>query len=136
MTYNSKLRWGLVLVFIISPLFLAFANHRRHQWVLAWPVATILIFFIFTWPQKYRTSNGAIRIRAGLTKRVIQWPEITAVFVLTHGNNIMIKYSGRKVVIAPDDQLRFLEEVALHCPQLSRRGFNLVLASHSSSRIG
>ena len=139
MTYKGKVDWWmglLVVAGIALPALSAIRTHRN--WMVIPPAAIALFILICAWPQKYETAGDALRIRAGLMTRTIPWSAIVSatfpsdsqrsVSLVLSMDRILIQYSGGEIMIAPDDQTRFLEDVASHCPQLSRRGSDLVIA--------
>lgn len=128
---------GLMLVAGLAfPFLSALQLHRN--WMLILPAAIVLFILICVYPQKYETAGDALRIRAGLITRTVPWPTIASVTfpsdsrhslsLVLSKDRILIEYSGGEIMIAPDDQSRFLEDVGSHCPQLSRRGSELVAA--------
>jgi hypothetical protein len=136
-TYKGKVDWWIglaILVGVMTPAIPAITMGRTI--LLAGPVFLLALLFICLYPQKYETSGDALRIRAGLTTRTIPWPTITMVTPTTDGRSslalsldrVRIVHSGGDTMIAPDDQVRFFDDVASHCPQLSRRGMDLVIA--------
>lgn len=137
MTYKGKVDWWIglaILVAIGAPVVPAIQKHN--YWMLAAPVATILFLLVGAWPQKYETAGDALYIRAGLTKRVIPWSGITRVSASSDSGSslvlsldrLLVQHVGGEILIAPDDQAGFFDDIASHCPQLSRRGMDLVIA--------
>jgi hypothetical protein len=68
--------------------------------------------------------------------KLILWSAITGVSPSSDAGSgmapsldrVLIEYAGGAIMIAPDDQVRFFDDVASHCPQLSKRGMDLVIA--------
>ena len=136
MTYKAKVDRWLALVILAGIAFPAFSAITRHQSILAAPPILLTLFLlILVYPQTYETRGDALRIRAGLTTRTIPWPSITkvsaseepGVSLVLSTDRIVIHYSGSKILIAPEDQARFFDDVASHCPQLSQRGMDLTV---------
>jgi hypothetical protein len=138
-TYKAKVDRGIglaILAGIVLPAISAIQLHR--PWLLALPAALMVFMLIAVWPQKYEIHGDALRIRAGLTTRTIPWSSITNVSPATDSRSslalsldrILVQHSGGEILIAPVDQARFFDDVASHCPQLSRRGMDLAIAFH------
>lgn len=138
MTYKGKVDWWVGLVFLGGLVLAPVEAISKHDYrLVAVPAATILILLIWAWPQEYRIADDAIHIRAGMTKRVIPWSEITSISVddasgsyswsgvVLSRERVIIQYAGKYFVIAPVDQERFFDEAASRCPQLSRRSTGL-----------
>lgn len=137
MTYKGKVDWWIALAFLVGiamPTFSALSLGRPI--LLAGPAVLVVLVVVCLYPQKYETSGDALRIRAGLITRTIPWSAITTMRPTTDAHSslalsldrVLIEYSGDSIMIAPDDQVRFFDDVASHCPQLSRRGMDLVVA--------
>jgi len=137
MTYKGKVDWwiGLALLLAITtPLVPGIVLHRTP--LLIGPVVLLALIFGCLYPQKYETGGDALRIRAGLTTRTIPWSSITSVSPTSDSRSslalsldrVLIEYSGDEIMIAPADQIRFFDDVASRCPQLSRRGMDLIIA--------
>jgi len=136
-TYKGKVDWWIALAFLVGiamPTFSALSLGRPI--LLAGPAVLVVLVVVCLYPQKYETSGDALRIRAGLITRTIPWSAITTMRPTTDAHSslalsldrVLIEYSGDSIMIAPDDQVRFFDDVASHCPQLSRRGMDLVVA--------
>jgi hypothetical protein len=136
-TYRGKVDWwvGLaILAGIFLPLGAAIRLHSYRE--LFFPVALIVFLLTCCYPQTYQTADDALIIHSGLMKRVIPWPGITSVRPSSDSRSslamsldrVLVEHAGGEILIAPDNQARFLEDVAAHCPQLSRRGMDLVIA--------
>jgi hypothetical protein len=91
---------------------------------LASVVAAALVFGI-SYPQSYETKSDALIIRSGLTTRVITYVQIKAVRP-SSDSRIAIDYGPGNLLIAPQNAQEFMEDIAAHAPQLSRRGLELV----------
>lgn len=137
MTYKGKVDWwiGVALLSVIA--FPAFTAIQRHNyWLLAISAGTALFVLIFSYPQKYEIEGDALYLRAGLTTRVISWSAITSVSDSSDSRSglamsldrVLIQYAGGDVLVVPDGKVRFFDDVAAHCPQLSWRGMDLVIA--------
>ena len=137
MTYKGKVDWwiGLSLLAGIG-LPVVSVLRMNDKWLLAMPAAFTLFILIALYPQKYETSTEGLIVRAGLTKRVIPWQGNALVSATSDSGSslalsldrVLIEHAGGRIRIAPDDQVRFFDDVASHCPQLSRRGMDLVVA--------
>ena len=136
MTYKAKVDRWIALVILAGIAFPAASAVRRRELSLAAPPVILTLFLLaVVYPQKYETGADALRIRAGLTTRTIPWPSITKVSsaeepglsMVLSTDRIVIHYSGSKILIAPEDQVRFFDDLAMHCPQLSRRGMDLAI---------
>jgi hypothetical protein len=136
-TYKGKVDWWIALAFFVgiaTPTVSALSLGR--PLLLAGPAFLIVLIVVCLYPQKYETSGAALRIRAGLITRTIPWSTITGVSPSTDAHSslalsldrVLIEYSSDSIIIAPDDQVRFFDDVASHCPQLTRRGMDLVIA--------
>jgi hypothetical protein len=134
MTYKRKENWRLSLLPLAGIAWTMVRAIREHHYVLlAGPPVIALLVVIFAWPQNYTTTGDALYIRAGMRKRVIPWSEIISMLSdpdVFSPDRILIATTSRsrRVVLAPDDPVRFFDDVAAHCPQLSRRGMDLVIA--------
>jgi len=136
-TYKGKVDWWIGLAIIVGIGAPAFSAIRLHQWpVLALPLLFTAFVFIALFPHKYETAPDALRIWAGLTTSVIPWTSITSVSPSSDAGSslamsldrVLVQHAGGSLMIAPDDRVRFFDDVASHCPQLSRRGMDLVIA--------
>jgi hypothetical protein len=105
----------------------------ENYWIGA-PLAAVLVLWL--WPQRYRTGDDGIEIRAGLAHRFIPYDAIRHVGSCTGGRNIALAIHGvaisygldSEIRIAPEDSAAFLAAVAAKAPHLIQRGSNLVLA--------
>jgi hypothetical protein len=89
----------------------------------------------FLWPQSYETAPDALVVRAGLTTRRRPYASILAVRPSTDSRSalalsldrVLIESSAGDLLIAPRDQAAFFAEMETRCPQLTRRGQELVV---------
>ena len=134
MTYKRKENWRLLVLPLAGIGWnMVRAIQEHHYVLLAGPPVIALLVVIFAWPQNYTTAGDALYIRAGLQKRVIPWSEIISVQSnpdVFSRDRIVIGTTSRSrpVVVAPDDPVRFFDDAAAHCPQLAKRGMDLVIA--------
>jgi hypothetical protein len=136
-TYKGKVDWWIALAFLVgiaTPIVAALSLDR--PLLLAGPAFLIVLIVVCLYPQNYETSGDALRIRAGLITRTIPWSAITSISPSSDARSslalsldrVLIEYAGDSIMIAPENQERFFDDVASHCPQLSRRGMDLVIA--------
>jgi hypothetical protein len=135
--YKGKVDWWIGLAILFGIGASAVSAIRLHQWaLLVLPGLFAAFVLIVLFPQTYESTADALRIRHGMMTNLIQWPAITSVSPSSDSRSsmalsldrVLIEYAGRSIMIAPDDQVRFFDDVASHCPQLSRRGMDLVIA--------
>jgi len=135
--YKAKVDWwiGSALVFgIAAPTVSGVIRHE-------WPAVTLSGLFaafvlIVIYPQSYKTADDALRIHHGVMTDTIPWPSVSGVRATSDSRSsyalsmdrVLIEYGGKSVIIAPEDEVRFFEDVAPRCPQLSRRGMDLAIA--------
>ena len=136
MKYKSKIDWWIglpILVGLVVPVIGAFTS--RVPWAYAVPVAIWTLVFGFCYPQSYETTPEALVIRAGLSKRTIPYSSITAVrpsadtrsAMALSLDRVLLEYASGELLISPDDQAAFFNDLAARAPQLSRRGQDLVI---------
>jgi hypothetical protein len=137
MTYKGKVDWWIGLAILAGIALPAISALRLHRTLLLSPPTALAVFMLVAvYPQKYQTDGDALRIRAGLTTRTIPWSSITSVKPTTDSRSslamsldrVLIQHAGGDIMIAPTDQEQFFNDVATHCPQLSRRGMDLTIA--------
>jgi len=89
------------------------------------------------YPQSYETTGRGLRIRAGLTQRLIPYEAITFVGPATAGrasialsrDRLKLEWApASELLIAPSDQTGFLADLAARAPHLAMRGPELVMA--------
>jgi membrane protein YdbS with pleckstrin-like domain len=134
--YTGKVDWWIgfaALAGIALPIVAAIPSQR--YWMLAAPAIFALFMLIWCYPQTYQTTDDALHIRSGLTKRVIPWSGITSVSTSSESGSslalsldrVAIQHAAGTIMIAPDDQVGFFDDVASHCP--SFRGVVWILSS-------
>jgi len=136
-TYKGKVDWWIGLSIVVGIGVPLIAALLRHQW----PALTLSVLFaglvlIALYPQSCETTPDALRIRHGLLTDTIPWASITRVSTSSDSGSslamsldrVVIECAGGTIQIAPEDQARFFDDVAAHCPQLSKRGMDLVIA--------
>lgn len=138
MKYKAKIDWWIgasILAGMVVPFVAAAASHTA--WLYAAGAASTALVFGFCYPQSYETTSGALVIRAGLSKRIIPYSEITAVRPSTDSRSslamsldrVQVQYGASgDLLISPDDKLAFMADVAERAPQLSRHGHELVVS--------
>ena len=138
MIYKGKVDWWIGLAILAAgvgvPILAAVS--QRQYFPLAIPVGLALVMLICCYPQTYETTGEGLVIRAGFTRRNIRWSGITFVGPSSDSRSslalsldrVLVEYDGGAILIAPGNQVGFLDDVASHCPQLSRRGMDLVIA--------
>jgi hypothetical protein len=126
MRYKAKVDWfiGLsMLLGIAAPAFIAITQSL--PWMsLASVLAAALVFGI-SYPQSYETTPDALIIRSGRTTRVIAYSNLVAVRLSTD-SRIAIDYGPGNLLIAPQKLQEFMDDIAIHAPQLAKRGQDLV----------
>jgi len=124
--YKARVDWFIgvsMLVGIAAPAFIAITQNL--PWMsIASVIAAALVFGI-SYPQWYETRPDALIIRSGLTTRLIRYPQIKAVRP-SSDNRIAIDYGSGNLLIAPQNTQEFINDIAAHAPQLSKRGLELV----------
>jgi hypothetical protein len=126
MKYKARVDWMVrvsMLVGIVGPAFIAIM--QSWPWMsLASLVAAAGVFGV-SYPQSYETKPDALIIKSGLTTRLITYDRIKGVKP-TNDKRLDINYGIGSVLIAPLDLAAFTNDMARHCPHLSRRGNELV----------
>jgi len=126
MNYKAKTDWMTrvsMLVGIVAPALIAIM--QNWPWMsLASLLAAALVFGV-SYPQKYETTADALIIKSGLTTRVIAYERIKGVKPSNDGR-LEINYCIGNVLIAPQTAEELTEDIARHCPQLVKRGNELV----------
>jgi hypothetical protein len=126
MRYKGRVDWFVgvsMFVGIVAPAFIAVTQNL--PWMsIASVIAAALVFGI-SYPQWYETRQDALIIRSGLTTRLIRYPQIEAVRP-SSDNRIAIDYGFGNLLIAPQDAQKFIDDIAGHAPQLSKRGAELI----------
>lgn len=137
MIYKGKVDWWIGLAIlggVATPVLIAIS---AHQWgLLALPGLFAAFVLIVLFPQSYESTADALRIRHGVMTKLIPWPAITGVSVTSDSRSslamsldrVQIEYGRGSIMIAPDDQVRFFDDIAAHCPQLSRCGMDLIIS--------
>ena len=137
MIYKGKVDWyiGLAVFGGMGAAWLSVLS--VHQWpALAIPLLFTAFVFVVLFPQRYEIAFDGLRVCHGLMTRSIPWASITTVSVSSESRSslalsldrVLVEYTSGSIMIAPDDQARFFDDIASHCPQLSRRGMDLVIA--------
>ena len=137
MRYRAKIDWwiGLSLsVALVVPLVVAVSTK-------AWPMCLVFAFwciliFGFCFPQSYETTGTELIIRAGLRKIRIPYAQMTTVRMSSDSRSalalsldrLLIEYQSGAVMIAPENREAFIADIQNHAPQLSKRGFDLILS--------
>jgi len=135
-TYKGKVDWWIGLWMIGGIGGPGLSAIALHLWpLLAVPLIVTAFILIAVFPQAYDSMSDALRIRHGPITRAIPWPSIISVspssdsrssFALSL-DRVSIEYVSGAIIIAPEDQVHFFDDVAAHCPQLSRRGMELII---------
>lgn len=137
MSYKGKVDWWIGMGIVAGVCMPAIAALALHNDFLLVPPGLLAVFMLTCcYPQKYEVMPEALIVSAGLTRRVIPWSGISFVGPSSDSRSslalsldrVAIRHAGGEILIAPDDQVRFMDDVASHCPQLSRRGMDLVAA--------
>jgi Bacterial PH domain len=142
MRYEAKVDWWIgaaLAVGMAIPLVVALA--LKNPWLCAISVADAILVFGFCWPQSYETAPDALVVSAGLTTRRRPYAGIVAVRPSTDSRSalalsldrVLVESTSGDLLIAPRDQAAFFADVAAHCPQLSRRGMELVASLTGSA---
>ena len=115
-----------VLVGTMAPLF----SH------VYWASGMVLgVLLAGAYPQSYETTNRGLRIRAGLTHRLVPYEAISFVgpatdgraSVALSGDRLKVQWGpASELLIAPADAKLFLADLAARAPHLSRQGEELV----------
>ncbi len=137
MKYKSKIDWWIglsILVGLVLPIIGAMTS--RVPWGYAVPAAIWILVFGFCYPQSYETTPEALVIRAGLSRRTIPYSSITAVrpsadtrsSLALSLDRVLLEYASGELLISPDDQAAFFDDIAARAPQLRRRGQDLVIS--------
>ncbi len=138
MKYKAKIDWWIgaaILVGLAVPFVVAAMVHL--PWMYAVGLGTFVLVFGFCYPQSYETTAAALVIRAGLSRRIIPYGEITAVRPSTDSRSalalsldrVQIRYAASgDLLIAPDDKSAFIADVAARTPQLRRHGQERVVS--------
>lgn len=137
MSYPGKVDRGIALSLLAGIVFPVIpAVQLSSYWLLALPAVFIFFLLGCVYPQISETASDALIIRTGLTRRRIPRTNIVSVSPSSDSRNsvalsddrLLIEHSNGSVLIAPENEAAFLNDVASHCPQLSRRGADLVVA--------
>jgi len=87
------------------------------------------------YPQSYETTSRGLRIRAGLSLRLVPYEAITFIGPATEGrasvalsrDRLKVRWGlASELLIAPADAKSFLADLATRAPHLARYGENLV----------
>jgi hypothetical protein len=135
MRYKAKVDWFIgvsMLVGIAAPAFIAITLNL--PWMSVASVLAAALVFGISYPQWYETKPDALVIRSGLTTRVIPYPKIAAVRPSSDSRSALalsldrleIDYGTGNLLIAPQNAQEFMDDIAAHAPQLSKRGLELV----------
>ena len=137
MRYRGKIDRGIGLGLVtglLVPLGIAVADK-------SWPMCVVsaftwLLVFGFCFPQSYETGASELVIRAGFRKIRIPYDQLTTVRRTTDSRSalalsldrILIEHQSGAVIIAPENQGAFLNDIQMHSPQLSKLGNDLVVS--------
>ncbi len=136
MRYEAKVDWwiGAALVAgMVIPVVAGIASKTPVTYAVAAFDAVLILGFL--WPQSYETAPDALVVRAGLTTRRRPYASILAVRPSTDSRSalalsldrVLIESSAGDFLIAPRNQEAFFAEMQALCPQLVRRGQELVV---------
>jgi hypothetical protein len=138
-SYKGKVDWWIGMGIVAGICMPAVAALSLHNDFLLAPPALLVVFMLTCcYPQKYEVLPDALVVKAGLTRRAIPWSGISFAGLSSDSRSslalsldrVAIRHAGGEILIAPDDSVHFMEDVASHCPQLSRRGTDLVGAQN------
>ncbi len=136
--YKAKVDWWIgasILIGMAVPFVVAATMHL--PWMYAVGTGVLVLVFGFCYPQSYETTDAALVIRAGFSRRTIAYPEITAVRPSSDSRSalalsldrVQIQYAAAgDLLIAPEDKAAFMADVASRAPHLSRHGQELVVS--------
>jgi hypothetical protein len=136
MKHRAKMDWWIgasVAFAVVAPWLTAFRSSSPWRYVPG--ILVFILVFGFCVPQWYETTETALIIRAGITRRSIPHSNILSVRHSTDSRGslamsldcILIEHVSGDMLIAPKDQEAFFAEIARHAPQLARRGQDLAL---------
>jgi hypothetical protein len=111
MTHKSKLQVWLLAAIVYVVAVLALGGNR---WI---GVPVLICLVCMAYPHRYVTAPDALRVRAGLVRWTIPYRAIT--FVGALGTQVAIRVANEpELLLAPDDPVAFLADVARHAPHL------------------
>jgi hypothetical protein len=136
MTYKAKVDWwigGAIILGLVMPVVIAMSTQSYLYYAFA--AATWILVFGFCLPQSYETTEHALVIRAGHSKRSISYAKIVAVRPSSDSRSalalsldrIQIEHATGEMLIAPRDKEAFFADIALRATQIHRRGQELVI---------
>ncbi len=137
MRYKAKIDWWIGLAILGGLITSAVgAETQGTWWAKGLAAAVWIVVFGFCFPQSYETTESALVIRAGITKRRIPYSSITAVRHSSDSRSalalsldrVLIEYASGEQLIAPKDQAAFWADLQLRAPQLSKQGQDLVVS--------
>ncbi len=148
-TYRSKVDYWLVaLVFGAAALPAAFALwrlmhdiHRGALLLLGWGVTMTLLMAVFGFPLRYTLRADQLHVQSGWLEWNVPLAALRRVAPSRNPLNApawslrrirLDRADGSFILVSPDDQESFIEEIAQRCPHLVRRGASLEASSSPS----
>jgi hypothetical protein len=136
MKHAAKVDWWIgaaVVVGLVVPLLSAIRSGS--VWMFGFAAAIWIVVFGFSYPQSYVTTDDALVIRAGFSKRTIPYSQITAIRPSSDSRSalalsldrVQVEYVSGELLIAPRDQEAFFADLTSRAPQLSTVGQELVI---------
>ena len=135
MEYRSKVDWGTVIA-LLTGIGFAFnwVMDLPDEWLSAVPALALVLVFGFIYPVRYQTEGDALVLQAGaIRRRRIPYTDITRIapsenargtYALSK-DKLVVEHRGKTTAVSPDEQERFLADIAMRCPQLSQDGNEL-----------
>ena len=146
-------RWLVVVLVLAAPVtgvvlpavhFLAPGAHPAPRWVVLLSPALWLVGLLCTLPQYYEVREDCLFLRQGWRKSLIPYPSLVELQPMSDSRSagvfstdriLVVTQGGKRFLIAPVEQARFLDEVARRTPQLERKGFGLALPVSSPTIV-
>ena len=154
MRFTSKFDRWLVIVLILSacvtcvilPAIAFFGPVPRTgiPWFALTPVVIWAVMLLATLPQYYEVREDGLFLRQGWRRALIPYPSLTELQSMTDSRSggvfsadriLLVTREGKRFLIAPAEQKRFLDEVARKTPDLERKNFGLALPFSSPTII-
>lgn len=138
MKYKAKIDWWIgasIFIGMVVPFVVAATSHVL--WWYGAGAGAIVLVLGFCYPQSYETTASALIIRAGLSKRVIPYSEITVLRPSSDSRSslalsldrVQLQYGASgDLLISAKDNRAFIADVAARAPQLSRQGHELIVS--------
>jgi|SRR6185437_14864581 len=152
MRFKTKFDWWIVAALGVAPTLFGYSltrvvlGHGRQEmlWVMSGVMLVWLGAMSACWPQYYEIRDDGLFVRQGWRRIFAPYDSLTSVTTTTSAlsaavfstDRVAVTTSdGRLLLIAPANQMDFLDEIAARAPQFERRAGGLQVPFSGLSAI-